>query len=316
MLRRIRRLGPPQVRPAILMYHRIADESFDPWGLAVSPSRFADHLHWLGRSRRVLPLDEFVARHGARELPANAVALTFDDGYSCVAEIAAPMLEKARLPATIFIPAESIERGRPFWWDELRELVLSHDEDHLILHGTRFELGPRHSDDGRWPPGARPHTSRQAAFRRIWTELKEKTPAELEVATEQLRSQVRGTAGAEVPRPMSPEQVRKTSSDRIRFGSHALTHPWLTRLSDAEKRREILGSVERIEALSGRRPSAFAYPYGNFDRTSERLVEEAGFVCACATIGDPVSVNSRPFAMPRIAMGNWSSQEIRERFGD
>jgi peptidoglycan/xylan/chitin deacetylase (PgdA/CDA1 family) len=68
--------------------------------------------------------------------------------------------------------------------------------------------------------------------------------------------------------------------------------------------------VERCEALVGYRPSAFAYPYGDFDEESERLVEKAGFTCACATVASAVSARSRPFALPRIQIGNWNSKSL------
>jgi len=310
-LRRTRLWSRPVTRPSILMYHRIAEDSFDPWGLAVSPSRFADHLRWLRESRVVFPLAEFVARHEARELPQNAVALTFDDGYACSAEVAAPLLEDARLPATIFIPAELIERGNPFWWDELRMLVFTHAGKQLTLDGKQVDLGLCHPDDDRWAPGARPRTPRQNAFRRIWAALREKPPLKLDAAMEGIRSQAPEATTRDGPRPMSPQQVRNTSSSLIQFGSHALTHPWLTSLNNTEKRAEIGESIERVGKLAGRRPTAFAYPYGDFDADSERLAEEAGFLCACATMGRPIAPDSRMFAMPRIAVGNWSPKEIR-----
>ncbi|MGL5511071.1 MAG: hypothetical protein ACRDB1_15735, partial [Microcoleaceae cyanobacterium] len=31
----------------VLMYHRIAEPSIDPWGLAVTPAHFAEHLEIL-----------------------------------------------------------------------------------------------------------------------------------------------------------------------------------------------------------------------------------------------------------------------------
>jgi peptidoglycan/xylan/chitin deacetylase (PgdA/CDA1 family) len=104
---------------------------------------------------------------------------------------------------------------------------------------------------------------------------------------------------------MHPNEVRAASSTHITFGSHALTHPWLTSLDRAEKAREIHDSFARVEALAGSPPAGFAYPYGNFDRDSERLVEEAGFACACATIPTAVSPASRLFALPRLQVGNW-----------
>src|SRR4051812_30294675 len=98
----ISRRVPRRPRPAILMYHRIAEDTFDPWGVAVSPANFADQLDWLKRHRTPLRLLEFAEHHRRGSLPADAVALTFDDGYACNAVTAAPMLDALGIPATIF----------------------------------------------------------------------------------------------------------------------------------------------------------------------------------------------------------------------
>jgi peptidoglycan/xylan/chitin deacetylase (PgdA/CDA1 family) len=301
---------PQQPRPSILMYHRVASESFDPWGLCVTADRFRDQLRWLTDNRTVLPLEEFARRHRDRILPADAVALTFDDGYECTAIVAAPMLEAAGLPATIFIPAELVERGEPFWWDELQSIVLQHDENSLTVDAERVWLGEKQPDDHRWRPGSPPRTDRQRAFYRIWAALREKEPAGLDAAMMQLRGQSSVNSGLIASPPMSPAQVRATSSELLSFGSHALTHPWLTSLDTAEKAHEIRASVARCAALTGSAPTAFAYPYGNFDAESERLVQDAGFAFACATRGRAVTPKSSLFALPRMQAGNWTGKEL------
>jgi peptidoglycan/xylan/chitin deacetylase (PgdA/CDA1 family) len=292
------------------MYHRIASDSFDPWGLCVTPEKFGEQLRWLAANRTVLPLDEFARMHRERSLPAGAVAVTFDDGYECTAKTAAPILEEQRLPATVFIPAVLIERGEPFWWDELRSVVLSHEGGFLNAGAEPVPLGAKHADDDRWAPGAPPRTARQHAFHRIWAALREKTPASLSAAMADLRAQSAEPDGTDPIRPMNRAQLRAAASKRISFGSHALTHPWLTSLDQSEKAREIGESVRRCEALTGDAPRAFAYPYGNFDAECERLVQEAGFACACATRSAAVTQKSSLFALPRIQVGNWTGPNL------
>jgi peptidoglycan/xylan/chitin deacetylase (PgdA/CDA1 family) len=292
------------------MYHRIAEEPFDPWGLAVSPDRFGEHLGWILEKRTALPLREFASRHLNRTLPSNAIALTFDDGYACTAEVAAPLLERFGIPATIFVPAELIERGRPFWWDELAEVVLTSDEDHMTFEGEAIRLGSKNPRDGNWDPGAPPLTPRQKAFHRIWAALRERTPKEIDHAMQSFCSHSPGGSGRVRLRPMSPAQVRLVSSNRIEIGSHALTHPWLTSLDRSEKLREIGESIARCAALTGVRPSSFAYPFGNFDEEAALMVEKAGFECACATAPTSVKAGSSPFALPRIQVTNCGPGEL------
>src|SRR5271165_453487 len=79
--------------PAILMYHRIATPDVDPWGLSVSPKRFAEQVQALRARRTMLSMDALVARLKSGDLPHDAVALTFDDGYLDNLGQAKPILE-------------------------------------------------------------------------------------------------------------------------------------------------------------------------------------------------------------------------------
>lgn len=298
------------------MYHRIADERFDPWGLAVSPANFADQLDWIARNRTALPLAEFAELHSRGQLPRGAVAVTFDDGYACNGEVAMPLLAEFGIPATIFLPAELIERGREFWWDELERIALGYDGESLRLNGETVRLGDKTEQDRDWLGGDPPRTDRQRAYHLLWSNLYRLPQPELEDVMQRLREQ------AQVPdqprpthRPLTVAEIRKMRSAGVDFGSHTLTHPSLPLLGSAERAREILQSVERCEALTGARSLSFAYPYGNLDAESQRLVEQAGFKCACRADGGFVRRSSTAFMLPRIAAGNWGGPGLARLLG-
>src|SRR5690242_16694094 len=88
---------------AILLYHRIADESADPWGLCVSPAHFIQQLEALRRSGYTpVSLQEATEQHRPR---CRRVVLTFDDGYSDNLNVALPILNAYSCPATFFVTA-------------------------------------------------------------------------------------------------------------------------------------------------------------------------------------------------------------------
>lgn len=87
---------------AILTYHSIDDSQS---AISVSPDTFRRQVAWLASGAvDVVPLEALMS------LPphANAVALTFDDGFVNFAEIAAPLLARHRLPATVFAVTEHV----------------------------------------------------------------------------------------------------------------------------------------------------------------------------------------------------------------
>ena len=68
--------------------------------MSVSAQNSAEQMEWLAKHRSVLPLVDFAEAHGRNALPADSVAITFDDGYACNALIAAPILKEMGLSST------------------------------------------------------------------------------------------------------------------------------------------------------------------------------------------------------------------------
>jgi peptidoglycan/xylan/chitin deacetylase (PgdA/CDA1 family) len=100
----------------ILCYHAVQPHWTSP--LAITPEAFERQAAWLARWRRVVPLDVAVDRLSGRgRLPRGNVALTFDDGFTSLHEHALPILLRHRLPATVFLVAETLTpAGRPVDW--------------------------------------------------------------------------------------------------------------------------------------------------------------------------------------------------------
>lgn len=85
---------------AILTYHSI-DPSGSP--ISVDPAEFRAHVRWLASGAvRVVSVAELLRL----PLDAEAVAITFDDGFANFAAEAAPMLLEHGLPATLFVVTE------------------------------------------------------------------------------------------------------------------------------------------------------------------------------------------------------------------
>jgi peptidoglycan/xylan/chitin deacetylase (PgdA/CDA1 family) len=93
-------------RLRILAYHAIADLRDDPVlsEYGVSPALFATQLDDLAaHGWRFVDLDAVLAwLDGEGELPRRAVLISFDDAYSDLLEVAAPLLAEREIPAVVF----------------------------------------------------------------------------------------------------------------------------------------------------------------------------------------------------------------------
>jgi peptidoglycan/xylan/chitin deacetylase (PgdA/CDA1 family) len=288
------------------MYHRIADEPVDNWGLAVSPAHFEEQLQVLRRTRRPFPLTDFVRNFMAGTLPQNAIALTFDDGYVDNLVAGKPRLVAADVPATVFLATGFLDRPREFWWDELARLI-------LVENGPRnFEVAIRgvsmHIDLATdSPTRAVSLARRQAALRPIWEAIRLLEDDERELIMAELRSNfVRGSHASQ-GRAMTRQEILALASDGlITIGAHTVTHPVLSKLETAACHREVTESKLACEALIGAPVAGFAYPYGDLNTKARKAVVAAGFSFACSTRHGPTDKASDVFALPRININNWN----------
>src|SRR5438093_3914893 len=101
---------------SILCYHAVDPEWRSP--LSVTPAEFQAHCAWLARHRRVVGTAEAAVRVAiSSHLPRGRVALTFDDGFRSVFQHAFPLLMRYKLPATMFLVAQTLTpEGRPVDW--------------------------------------------------------------------------------------------------------------------------------------------------------------------------------------------------------
>jgi len=79
---------------------------------------------------------------------------------------------------------------------------------------------------------------------------------------------------------LSWEQVREMSDGGIAFGSHTLSHPFLTRIPRKQCQWEVCRSKEMIEQQIGKPVTMFAYPSGDFNSRTREVVREAGYRAA------------------------------------
>lgn len=102
-------------------------------------------------------------------------------------------------------------------------------------------------------------------------------------------------------RIMDWEQVKNILNAGMEIGSHTLTHNDLTRMSDAQARKEISESKIKIEQKLGDRITSFCYPGGYYNEKHVKWTEEAGYSSACTTLTGYYQGASL-YELPRIAV--------------
>jgi peptidoglycan/xylan/chitin deacetylase (PgdA/CDA1 family) len=313
---------------AILMYHRVTETDCDPWGLAVTPKHFAEHLEVLRRYFRPEPLRRLNQALGAGKRSPQTVSVTFDDGYADNLYNAKPLLERFDIAATVFVATGCIGNEHEFWWDELERVLLQPgmlpETICLRVNGNVFEqhLGESMhysaADYGRyreWRCGSSAPTPRHSLYYSLWTLLESLEEKEKRNVLEQLTAwSGKLTVRRSTHRTLSAaELINLGSQGLIEIGAHTVTHPFLSRLPETLQRSEIRRSKTDLETTVDSAIESFAYPHGDYTMATVAFVREAGFVQACSTIADSVRSATDSFQLPRIAVEDWDGEEFARR---
>ena len=269
-------------------------------------------------------MDAFVARLQSGDLPHDAVALTFDDGYLDNLLQAKPILEAAGVPATVFLTTGRIGTGEEFWWDELARMVLSRAEPLSASVTVEAEslqidlppIDPQMEPRVTWRAWDRPVTAREATYQTLWRALRDCAPEHRAAAMAQLRRVFGATRPNPEDLPMRAADVRRLVSDRVSIGAHGCTHQPLTSLPAAARVEEIQRSRVEAEALSALPVTGFTYPHGDRDAETIDMVRRAGYRWACSTREatiDPLRADLHDLS--RIAVGDWRANVLLVKLG-
>lgn len=98
----------------VLTYHSLDDSGSV---ISTSPEKFREQLEALSRSGTTVVKfrDLALSVREKRPLPTNAVAITFDDGFRSVYDVAFPLLKEYDFPATVFLVTNFC--GKDNRWD-------------------------------------------------------------------------------------------------------------------------------------------------------------------------------------------------------
>lgn len=286
-------------RLSILIFHRVTPQRDPLFPGEMHAARFDATLAWLARWFRVLPLRDAIARLQAAELPARALAITFDDGYADNVEVALPILQRHGMPASFFVASDYLGGGC-MWNDEIIEAVRASTLDEL-------DAGPlgRHS--------LRDVEARRRAIAQLIAQIKYLPPLVRAEAVHEVQRCAR--VGAAPALMMYPEGVRTLHRAGMEIGAHTATHPILARLTRADAANEIARGRTALEEIIGEPVTGFAYPNGKPDtdylREHVDMVRAQGFAYALSTARGAARLGDDVFELPRFTP--WD--DTRLRFG-
>lgn len=281
----------------VLMYHRVLEDEvafgYPIPTIAMARSVFREHLAWLTKRVKLVPLAQGIEQLTATRRPMETplVSLTFDDGYQDNYDFVAPLLEEAGVRGTFFICTGASSAGKGYWFDRA---------------ATQWER--------EGPKGCGSNNERRFSNFRQWLDyLKPLSPndrdTKLTLAGDDLDESRFGVMG--------PDQVRDLARRGHEIGAHTVTHPLLPGLSASQLRHELVESKALLEAWTGSSVRTLCYPNGDHDDRVVNATKQAGYDYAVTISpglhrrdGDPYRIARRDITLERVGGVSRSSRQL------
>jgi peptidoglycan/xylan/chitin deacetylase (PgdA/CDA1 family) len=260
-------------RLTILAWHNVEATWCYPAAAGTGVRGLGRQLQWLKRVANVVPLERALGDLNAgRPLPPRAVALSFDDGYRDTLDLAVPILERLRLPATFFLVPGLLSGEVSAWWEHLG-WAFANAGAATVRFGDR-DLPVRGAEGRR-------------SYELLSDRLRELDRSQRDRATQELVERLRPSGQARERELFMDWQAAKELVERgFEVGSHSNYHAVLSRERAAEQVRDLATARERLEGGLGVPVRLLAYPSGQaseYDRDTVRAAELAGHTHAFTT---------------------------------
>lgn len=284
----------------LLTFHRAAPAS--AW--ADLPNRnfylnleYLDSLleHLVRHNWKIVTIEELLDKLSWGEADARLVNFSVDDCYKDTWEYVVPAFRRHRVPVTLFVTTGIPDGTQSLGWAGLESILSRHS--HIVYSGETVDV-------------------RNPAAKRHWF-------AEISAAWDKSDFDREYDAFCRV-NGADPETLRSghaltwgmldsfRNDPLVEIGSHTVSHPRISALSQADALSELRDSRERLRSRLGVACNHFAFPYGRAADCGPRdfsLAREAGFASAATTRKGLIQPGQHVFCLPRNTL-NGAYQSI------
>jgi peptidoglycan/xylan/chitin deacetylase (PgdA/CDA1 family) len=267
----------------VFNYHRIGNKEkthFDRAIFSCTQQAFEQQIIELKKHFTIINTVQLAQLIEQDEITNSRFAvITFDDGYLDNYTQALPVLVKHKVPAVFYLTTKFLDTNSITWWDEIAYLLRkSHGLTyHLPNSIKKYKLDNNNIDK---------------IIQQIMSDIKQAKNLSVLTALEDIRIQF----------PLAKEQLQDDNSQLfmgwehaqalidqgMEIGSHTLTHPILSQLSDEQHNQEIIESKLVLEERLKCKINSIAYPVGRYYCYNQKSFEYS------ASAGYNIGFNNEP----------------------
>ena len=272
----------------IVMYHYVRNLTLTryPRIKGLCTAQFRHQLDYLSRHYSFVTRVQILeALHGGQSLPANAVVLTFDDGYADHFANVFPVLHELGIEGWFFPPVCTIRNSEVLSVNKIHFVLATVEYERLVqevfqsLDALRGEFELRSNEEYyRLLAVANRYDPAEVIFLKRLLQHALPEPARDRIVSQLFARYVASNEQAFARELyMSEDQVRCMVRSGMYVGSHGYGHCWLNTLPVAEQEREVALSLEFLADVGApTKDFVICYPYGAYNDSLLAILRRYG----------------------------------------
>ncbi len=257
----------------VVMFHRTLREDDPRWAscdpdYTLGEDLFVDSLAFFKRHYRVVSLDAVLrARRDGTGLPPRALLITFDDGWLDNVDYALPALQRASLPAVMFVAADAVGARQPFYQEQI---IAAWRLGKLTVDALAVTMGEH--------GGERPGRDGIAGLRQLIAQLERMSPASRRTVLERHAD----VLDDGLQHMVDVADLTRLRTGGVELGLHGKSHVPMLRADDLDAelggaREAMAAMLAQPEGLASPACATLSFPHGSFDDAIAKRAREAGY---------------------------------------
>lgn len=287
----------------IFLFHGVIKKNYDIRNYTkkhILEKKFIKKIKFLKKKYNILSLNQILYLiKNNKHFPSNTCAITFDDGFENNYSIAAPILEKFKIPTTFYFSTDFINNNTMSWIDKIEYTFEKTKKTKVLLPWNKKPLEINNKKNKIF------------VLDQIRKKLKNKNKNSIieKVVNDifkQLQVKKIISLNGELDKKISWSKVKKLNcSDLFTIGGHSHRHISLTSVSLKEAKIEIDKSIRLFKKKIGINLQHYSYPEGqkiDFNLAIKKHLKMRGInICPTAMHGSN-NTKSKLFNLKRISI--------------
>lgn len=259
-------------------------------------NQFEKILKSLLRKGTPVSMDDVINFCNGKKIPTKPFAITFDDGFQNNLRIALPILEKLKIPATIYITTNFIEKNLMSWIDRIEWAFEKKKNFNIYLpwrsKSIKISTVKKKID--------------------ILNEIRKKVKSNHTIDPKlladniqlQLKLPKKISNNTQIDKKLSWKEIKTLNSNSlITIGGHTHNHSILSYIDQKNLKKEISYSLKLLRIKAGVATKHFSYPEGTKISYNKFVIQELknnGIQCCPTAVHGLNQVGSNLFELKRI----------------